>query len=211
MVPRDIFWSFLQELGWILQCAGIKIPVLETWTSKIHQLSKLQHYEYRNQYRTGTHYDVGGCITKWANKENVFLWSRGSKGRFVSIIPFIKLPSSAFSRQPPPLRVDNKNKAEAVDLRIALLTIRTTGDIKTTRCVTMASLTSEGNITSFQKKGRNRIPYIQGTRQSVQNAQILASSGVPSLDHVLGKVWTSSRHDLNLSLIWLILSGTSIN
>lgn len=52
----------------------------------------------------------------------------------------------------------------------------------------MASLTSEGNITSFQKKGRNRIPYIQGTRQSVQNAQILASSGVPSLDHVLGKV-----------------------
>ncbi|XP_034239962.1 elongator complex protein 4 [Thrips palmi] len=50
----------------------------------------------------------------------------------------------------------------------------------------MASLTSEGNITSFQKKGRNRIPYIQGTRQSVQNAQILASSGVPSLDHVLG-------------------------
>lgn len=39
---------------------------------------------------------------------------------------------------------------------------------------------------SFQKKGRNRIPYIQGTRQSVQNAQILASSGVPSLDHVLG-------------------------
>lgn len=50
----------------------------------------------------------------------------------------------------------------------------------------MASLTSEGNITSFQKKGRSKIPYIQGTRQSVQNAQILASSGVPSLDHVLG-------------------------
>ncbi|KAJ1525996.1 hypothetical protein ONE63_009175 [Megalurothrips usitatus] len=50
----------------------------------------------------------------------------------------------------------------------------------------MAALTSDGNVTSFQKKGRNRIPYIQGTRQSVQNAQILASSGVPSLDHVLG-------------------------
>ncbi|KAE8750173.1 hypothetical protein FOCC_FOCC002979 [Frankliniella occidentalis] len=50
----------------------------------------------------------------------------------------------------------------------------------------MAALTSDGNITSFQKKGRNRIPYIQGTRQSVQNAQILVSSGAPSLDHVVG-------------------------
>ncbi|KAJ9584184.1 hypothetical protein L9F63_021481 [Diploptera punctata] len=40
--------------------------------------------------------------------------------------------------------------------------------------------------TSFQKKNKSRIPYIPGTKPSIQNAQLLGSSGIPSLDYVIG-------------------------
>uniref|UniRef100_UPI00358F8723 elongator complex protein 4 isoform X2 n=1 Tax=Myxine glutinosa TaxID=7769 RepID=UPI00358F8723 len=46
----------------------------------------------------------------------------------------------------------------------------------------MAALTR----TSFQKKSRIKIAQIPGTRPSLQNSQLLVSTGVPSLDYLLG-------------------------
>ncbi|XP_022105745.1 elongator complex protein 4-like [Acanthaster planci] len=40
--------------------------------------------------------------------------------------------------------------------------------------------------TSFQKKTRGKVTQIPGTRPSLQNGQLLVSSGVPSLDFVVG-------------------------
>lgn len=40
--------------------------------------------------------------------------------------------------------------------------------------------------TSFQKKGKSKVPPIEGTKPSIHNAQLLISSGVPSMDYVLG-------------------------
>jgi hypothetical protein len=40
--------------------------------------------------------------------------------------------------------------------------------------------------TSFQKKTKSKVPYIPGSRPSIQNAQLLISSGVPSFDYVMG-------------------------
>lgn len=40
--------------------------------------------------------------------------------------------------------------------------------------------------TSFQKKTRSKLLSIPGTRPSVQNGQLLVSSGVTSLDFLLG-------------------------
>ncbi|XP_036066536.1 elongator complex protein 4 isoform X2 [Oryzias melastigma] len=42
------------------------------------------------------------------------------------------------------------------------------------------------NSTSFQKKTRSKFISIPGTRPSVQNGQLLVSSGVTSLDYLLG-------------------------
>ncbi|XP_016393644.1 elongator complex protein 4-like [Sinocyclocheilus rhinocerous] len=50
----------------------------------------------------------------------------------------------------------------------------------------MAGSTSIGNATSFQKKTRRKLVSILGTRPSVQNGQLLVSSGVSSLDYVIG-------------------------
>ena len=38
----------------------------------------------------------------------------------------------------------------------------------------------------FQKKSAPKIPAIQGTRASLFNYQLLTSTGVPGLDHLLG-------------------------
>ncbi|XP_068117226.1 elongator complex protein 4 [Hyperolius riggenbachi] len=43
-----------------------------------------------------------------------------------------------------------------------------------------------GTETSFRRKVRGKISAIRGTRPSVQNGQLLVSSGVSSLDHLLG-------------------------
>ncbi|XP_040265450.1 elongator complex protein 4 isoform X2 [Bufo bufo] len=40
--------------------------------------------------------------------------------------------------------------------------------------------------TSFRRKVRGKLPAISGTRPSVHNGQLLVSTGVPSLDHILG-------------------------
>ncbi|XP_073693456.1 elongator complex protein 4 [Garra rufa] len=50
----------------------------------------------------------------------------------------------------------------------------------------MAGSSSIGNTTSFQKKNRSKLVSIPGTRPSVQNGQLLVSSGVSSLDYVIG-------------------------
>ncbi|XP_042583133.1 elongator complex protein 4 isoform X1 [Cyprinus carpio] len=50
----------------------------------------------------------------------------------------------------------------------------------------MAGSPSIGNTTSFQKKTRSKLVSIPGTRPSVQNGQLLVSSGVSSLDYVIG-------------------------
>ncbi|KAM8762615.1 elongator complex protein 4 isoform 1-T1 [Acanthopagrus schlegelii] len=42
------------------------------------------------------------------------------------------------------------------------------------------------NTTSFQKKTRSKLISIPGTRPSVQNGQLLVSTGVTSLDYLLG-------------------------
>ncbi|XP_042615485.1 LOW QUALITY PROTEIN: elongator complex protein 4-like [Cyprinus carpio] len=48
------------------------------------------------------------------------------------------------------------------------------------------SNTIANNTTSFQKKTRSKLVSIPGTRPSVQNGQLLVSSGVSSLDYVIG-------------------------
>ncbi|XP_036391315.1 elongator complex protein 4 [Megalops cyprinoides] len=42
------------------------------------------------------------------------------------------------------------------------------------------------NTTSFQKKSRSKLVSIPGTRPSVQNGQLIVSTGVTSLDYVIG-------------------------
>lgn len=46
---------------------------------------------------------------------------------------------------------------------------------------------SSFNATSFQKKTRSKLLSIHGTRPSVQNGQLLVSTGVTSLDFLLGQ------------------------
>ncbi|XP_018423313.1 PREDICTED: elongator complex protein 4 isoform X2 [Nanorana parkeri] len=46
--------------------------------------------------------------------------------------------------------------------------------------------TPAGAETSFRRKTRAKLPAIRGTRPSVHNGQLLISSGVPSMDHILG-------------------------
>uniref|UniRef100_A0A3Q3E5C9 Uncharacterized protein n=1 Tax=Labrus bergylta TaxID=56723 RepID=A0A3Q3E5C9_9LABR len=43
------------------------------------------------------------------------------------------------------------------------------------------------SVTSFQKKTRSKLISIAGTRPSVQNGQLLVSTGVTSLDYLLGQ------------------------
>ncbi|XP_077316998.1 elongator complex protein 4 isoform X1 [Lithobates pipiens] len=43
-----------------------------------------------------------------------------------------------------------------------------------------------GGETSFRRKARGKLPAIRGARPSVHNGQLLVSTGVPSLDHILG-------------------------
>ncbi|XP_026122458.1 elongator complex protein 4 [Carassius auratus] len=50
----------------------------------------------------------------------------------------------------------------------------------------MAGSSNTGNTTSFQKKTHSKLVSIPGTRPSVQNGQLLVSSGVSSLDYVIG-------------------------
>ncbi|XP_058858881.1 elongator complex protein 4 isoform X3 [Acipenser ruthenus] len=45
---------------------------------------------------------------------------------------------------------------------------------------------TRANATSFQKKSRSKLASIPGTRPSVQNGQLLVSTGVTSLDYVIG-------------------------
>lgn len=45
---------------------------------------------------------------------------------------------------------------------------------------------SSFNTTSFQKKTRSKLIAIPGSRPSVQNGQLLVSTGVTSLDYLLG-------------------------
>ncbi|XP_068233272.1 elongator complex protein 4 [Palaemon carinicauda] len=47
-------------------------------------------------------------------------------------------------------------------------------------------MTTVGSTSSFQKKGRPKAPSIPGTRTSIHNAQLLVSTGIPSLDFLLG-------------------------
>ncbi|XP_030650258.1 elongator complex protein 4 [Chanos chanos] len=53
-----------------------------------------------------------------------------------------------------------------------------------TKSMTKAGLSS--NPTSFQKKSRSKLVSIPGTRPSVQNGQLIVSTGVTSLDYVIG-------------------------
>nr|CAD7456994.1 unnamed protein product [Timema tahoe] len=41
-------------------------------------------------------------------------------------------------------------------------------------------------VTSFQKKVKSKVPSIPGSKLSIHNAQLLISSGVPSLDYIIG-------------------------
>jgi len=47
--------------------------------------------------------------------------------------------------------------------------------------------------TAFQKKTKSKVPFIPGSRLSIQNAQLLVSSGVPSFDYVIGNVLVMAR------------------
>ncbi|CAL8243462.1 unnamed protein product [Lota lota] len=50
----------------------------------------------------------------------------------------------------------------------------------------MKSMGSSFNATSFQKKTRSKLISIPGTRPSVQNGQLIVSTGVTSLDYLIG-------------------------
>jgi hypothetical protein len=60
--------------------------------------------------------------------------------------------------------------------------------------------------TSFQKKTKSRVPYIPGSRPSIQNAQLLVSSGVPSFDHAIGNDF---YHSISHCIILCILSESN--
>lgn len=47
------------------------------------------------------------------------------------------------------------------------------------------------NTTSFQKKSRSKLVSIPGTRPSIQNGQLIVSTGVTSLDYVIGQSATN--------------------
>ena len=51
----------------------------------------------------------------------------------------------------------------------------------------MKSMGSSFNATSFQKKTRSKLISIPGTRPSVQNGQLIVSTGVTSLDYLIGQ------------------------
>nr|CAD7426180.1 unnamed protein product [Timema monikensis] len=42
-------------------------------------------------------------------------------------------------------------------------------------------------VISFQKKVKSKVPSLPGSKLSIHNAQLLISSGVPSLDYIIGK------------------------
>ncbi len=44
-------------------------------------------------------------------------------------------------------------------------------------------------VTSFKKKSSSKPSHPHGTRPSFHNAQLLVSTGVPSLDPLLGKIY----------------------
>lgn len=48
------------------------------------------------------------------------------------------------------------------------------------------AVAAAGAETTFRRKVRGKLPAIRGTRPSVHNGQLLVSTGVPSLDHILG-------------------------
>lgn len=47
-------------------------------------------------------------------------------------------------------------------------------------------MTTFGSGSSFQKKGKGKLLSIPGTRPSIHNSQLLVSTGIPSLDYLLG-------------------------
>lgn len=57
-------------------------------------------------------------------------------------------------------------------------------------------------ITSFQKKGKSAGVIIRGTKASFQNSQLLISSGVPSLDALLGNFLIMLQVPFGLRLEW---------
>ena len=66
--------------------------------------------------------------------------------------------------------------------------------------------------TSFKKKGtRGRVVYPPGTRPSLHNNQLLISSGVPSLDNVIGEFITDVKIYLISSLILRVSTGNPEN
>lgn len=55
--------------------------------------------------------------------------------------------------------------------------------------------------TSFKKKGsRGRAVYPPGTRPSLHNNQLLISSGVPSLDNMIGEFIVGGNINLVISV-----------
>lgn len=47
-------------------------------------------------------------------------------------------------------------------------------------------MSGTGGTSSFQKRGKAKIVSIPGTRPSIHNSQLLLSSGIPSLDYLVG-------------------------
>ena len=62
-----------------------------------------------------------------------------------------------------------------------------------TRLRTHVDIRFDGMATSFKKKGASKPSHPRGTRPSLHNAQLLVSSGVPSLDVLLGTCILASR------------------
>lgn len=50
--------------------------------------------------------------------------------------------------------------------------------------------TNMASGTSFQRKTRAKVSHIRGVKPSLQNNQLLVSTGVPSFDLVIGRIRT---------------------
>lgn len=47
----------------------------------------------------------------------------------------------------------------------------------------------------------NRIPFIPGTKPSIKNSQLLISTGIPSLDHIIGQNYIAVEQFLSYFIL----------
>ena len=77
-------------------------------------------------------------------------------------------------------------------LAAAIQNINTRHRAGSSMAAPVQNMGSSFNATSFQKKTRSKLISIPGTRPSVQNGQLIVSTGVTSLDYLIGQCFINS-------------------